>query len=459
MTATVENKTLAGYADVDPRTLIVETNVRAEVGLDAQFLASLREHGVLMPVLVHRTPEGLRVRAGQRRTLGAVEAGLTTVPVRIVDGDEDQVRRIMEQMAENDDRADMTDLDRAAAYQQLSLLGVSAAQIAKKRGVSKAAVEAGIVTAGSKAAQDAVNDHGIDLEDAAVFAEFEGDDEATERLARVAGWNRDLAHEAQRIRDERIEAEKVAKVREDLTAQGVTITHQPGYWDTLVKALDELRAKGSKDALTAETHATCPGHAAYVNKDDEPVAVFVCKDYKAHGHLRIAAPANPDAPAKTPMSEEARAERRRVIENNKAWRSAEKVRRAWLATFAKRKTAPKDAPALIATALCHQTAMLDKEGSQGGHHMAASWLGVASKNRLGDRAAIADALAKATPARVQHIALVLVLAAYEARTGTHTWRNEGSERAYLTALETWGYPLSEVEQIARGPVKNQTPKK
>jgi len=39
------------------------------------------------------------------------------------------------------------------------------------------------------------------------------------------------------------------------------------------------------------------------------------------------------------MSEEQKADRRRVIENNKAWRSATTVRRAWLRGFTARKTA------------------------------------------------------------------------------------------------------------------------
>ena len=51
------------------------------------------------------------------------------------------------------------------------------------------------------------------------------------------------------------------------------------------------------------------------------------------------------------QAEARREERRRVIANNKAWASAEAVRREWLAGFLARKTAPKGAEALICEAV------------------------------------------------------------------------------------------------------------
>ncbi|WP_344017093.1 hypothetical protein [Pseudonocardia xinjiangensis] len=52
------------------------------------------------------------------------------------------------------------------------------------------------------------------------------------------------------------------------------------------------------------------------------------------------------------MSEAEKAERRRVIANNKDWDSATTVRRDWLrTTFLARKTAPKDAVRFIAATL------------------------------------------------------------------------------------------------------------
>ena len=69
---------------IDPHTLILEINVRDEADVDADFLASIKEHGVLTPIAAVRDADGqLRVRAGQRRALAARAAGLPTVPVYV----------------------------------------------------------------------------------------------------------------------------------------------------------------------------------------------------------------------------------------------------------------------------------------------------------------------------------------------------------------------------------------
>lgn len=89
-----------------------------------------------------------------------------------------------------------------------------------------------------------------------------------------------------------------------------------------------------------------------------------------------------------------------------------------------------------------------EKASLGGHALAAEWLGI--PGALGGRDRLRDLITKASPTRAQHIALVVVLAAIEARTGVQTWRRSGCESRYLNALESWGYTLSPVERIARG---------
>ena len=54
---------------IDPQALIVETNVRTVAPLDAGFIDSIRENGVLTPILAWRDQNGgVNVRAGQRRS-------------------------------------------------------------------------------------------------------------------------------------------------------------------------------------------------------------------------------------------------------------------------------------------------------------------------------------------------------------------------------------------------------
>lgn len=63
----------------------------------------------------------MHVRASQRRTLAAREAGIATVPVYGVDAsDDDTARRIVEQLIENDQREPLTDDDRIQAWRALA---------------------------------------------------------------------------------------------------------------------------------------------------------------------------------------------------------------------------------------------------------------------------------------------------------------------------------------------------
>ena len=61
---------------LDPATLTVDINVRKDAALTADFIASIKEHGVMEPVIAHRKDDGtVHVLMGQRRTRAAVEAG------------------------------------------------------------------------------------------------------------------------------------------------------------------------------------------------------------------------------------------------------------------------------------------------------------------------------------------------------------------------------------------------
>jgi ParB family transcriptional regulator, chromosome partitioning protein len=55
---------------LDPHELTLETNVRDDAALIADFVDSVREHGVINPIVAVRGDDGVvRVRAGQRRTV------------------------------------------------------------------------------------------------------------------------------------------------------------------------------------------------------------------------------------------------------------------------------------------------------------------------------------------------------------------------------------------------------
>jgi ParB family chromosome partitioning protein len=78
---------------------------------------SIRELGVLQPVLVRESDAGYELIAGERRWRAAKRAGLTTSPALVRTADD--LASLEQAVVENLHRADLNPLEEAAAYQQL----------------------------------------------------------------------------------------------------------------------------------------------------------------------------------------------------------------------------------------------------------------------------------------------------------------------------------------------------
>lgn len=78
---------------------------------------SIRELGVLQPVLVRESDSGYELIAGERRWRAAKRAGLTTIPALVRTADD--LASLEQAVVENLHRADLNPLEEAAAYQQL----------------------------------------------------------------------------------------------------------------------------------------------------------------------------------------------------------------------------------------------------------------------------------------------------------------------------------------------------
>lgn len=79
--------------------------------------ASIREHGVIQPVLLTRTGDGYQLIAGERRVRAAQMAGLTTVPAVIREAANHAQLELA--IVENVVRADLDPMEEAHAYRQL----------------------------------------------------------------------------------------------------------------------------------------------------------------------------------------------------------------------------------------------------------------------------------------------------------------------------------------------------
>jgi ParB family transcriptional regulator, chromosome partitioning protein len=144
-----DTATLGTIEHIDSAQIEVEPNIRTTVKVDSVFLASIREYGILTPVGCRRNEDGTAtLRIGQRRVLAAREVGPTAIPAYIAEGDESTVTRLLEQFVENEHRASLTEPERAAVFQQLAFEGLTVPQIAKRTGVTKTVIEAGITVSG-----------------------------------------------------------------------------------------------------------------------------------------------------------------------------------------------------------------------------------------------------------------------------------------------------------------------
>ncbi len=106
-----------------------------------ELAASIREHGILQPLLVRRNQAaGFELIAGERRWRAAGLAGLETVPIVIQEDTRADEASLTLALVENLQRADLNPIELASAYQRLVDAGWTQAQIASEVGKSRAAV-------------------------------------------------------------------------------------------------------------------------------------------------------------------------------------------------------------------------------------------------------------------------------------------------------------------------------
>lgn len=113
---------------LQPRGLITPESI-------SELADSIKEHGILEPLVVAKTPAGYQIIAGERRWRAAKIAGLSKVPVII----RETTPRGMLEMAivENVQREDLNPIDRAQAYKRLiDEFGMTVTDIAKRVGKS-----------------------------------------------------------------------------------------------------------------------------------------------------------------------------------------------------------------------------------------------------------------------------------------------------------------------------------
>lgn len=161
---------------------------------------SIKEHGILEPLVVAKTPAGYQIIAGERRWRAAKLAGMTHVPSIVR---ETSPKGMLEMaLVENVQRVDLNALDRAKGFERLqNEFGLTTSEIAVKIGKSVAYVSnslrlltlpdalkdgllSGLITEGHARALAAIDDTDLMIEAYKIILRESGSVRRAEELAR-----------------------------------------------------------------------------------------------------------------------------------------------------------------------------------------------------------------------------------------------------------------------------------
>lgn len=184
--------------ELQPNPLQPRGSITPESLVD--LVDSIKEHGILEPLVVAKTPAGYQIIAGERRWRAAKLAGLTHVPAII----RETTPKGMLEMAlvENVQRIDLNPLDRAKGFERLvNEFGLSASEIAARIGKSVAYVSntlrllslpdalkdgllSGLITEGHARALAAIDDTDLMIQAYKIILKESGSVRRAEDLAR-----------------------------------------------------------------------------------------------------------------------------------------------------------------------------------------------------------------------------------------------------------------------------------
>ena len=300
-----------------PIEAIVPDPANRKVVLDAQFVNSIRTHGVIQPLLVTAHPEEegrFHLVAGHRRLGAARKVGLDTVPALVRSLSEQEKLELA--LVDNLQRSDLNPSETALAMARLVELGVSQKELAKRIGRSTAYVRERLkLLELPVAARRMVDDDTLTIEQGLSLSGLLDHPEALEAvLTQIADGNRNVEWMVSSALRQLESDARVAEGRAKAEAKGLRVLDHEGYHPS---GYVELGTYGGLD-LDPKAHAKEPCHAVVIAPRDGK-ATPVCTDKKRHTR-KGASPVK--TAAKTGADAEARAEkaaRKEATEHRKAF--------------------------------------------------------------------------------------------------------------------------------------------
>ncbi len=126
-----------GIEEISPNPFQPRKKVK-EASID-QLAESVKEKGIIQPLLVRKIKDGYELIAGERRWRAAQRAGLTEVPVIL--RETEPVSQLELALIENIQRQNLNPLEEAEAYQRLILeFGLSQEEVGRRVGKDRSSV-------------------------------------------------------------------------------------------------------------------------------------------------------------------------------------------------------------------------------------------------------------------------------------------------------------------------------
>jgi ParB family chromosome partitioning protein len=127
----------APVASLDPNPYQPRASLRPEAL--AELAQSIRESGIVQPILVRPRGDRYQIIAGERRWRAAQQVGLTHVPIAVRDVPDEQLLELA--LVENIQRAELSPVEEAQAYHRLQdEFGLTQDQVAAKVGRERSTV-------------------------------------------------------------------------------------------------------------------------------------------------------------------------------------------------------------------------------------------------------------------------------------------------------------------------------
>lgn len=213
-----------------------------------QLASSIRDYGVLQPILVKPTAEGsFMVIAGERRYRAACQAGLFTIPAIVRSMEEEEAALVA--LVENVQRENLGYLEEARAYKKLmDDFGLTQSEIAQKVGKQQSTISNKIrILSLPDDIQEVLTEHRLTERHARALLRVQGENDRRKVIARVIKNNLNVKQTEKLVDDLLSGQEELRRKKNKVNYISYKI-----YVNTIRKAFSQIKEMEENAIFTQE---------------------------------------------------------------------------------------------------------------------------------------------------------------------------------------------------------------